>query len=336
MQIGVLGVNFKTSSLINRESLAIKIDQLKYEEAFCGCVVLSTCNRLEVYFSMEDLAEKQSILMEHMLLQINPDIGQEFYTFFSFECFYHLAKVTSGLDSAIFGESEIQRQVKQAYEEATTRFHLTKELHYLFQKALNIGKSIRHLGVEQAQHSSLESVIYNIIHNEIGKKEISCLFIGNSQINRRILRFFVKRNHINITLCSKNKPNLTGVEWSNIEYLSREHLCDLRHFSVIIAATSEKQHIINLNHIHTATDSLLLFDLGLPRNISPDVADASDVKLFDLETLQCHIRANEKVSLLMRKRFEHTALESVERLFKRYSTYQKMEIIHADDWIRHA
>jgi len=141
MRIGLVGINHKLASLSLRESLA---------KAFRKCfgnshpfILLLTCNRIELYFSSPDLAATHTAILSALKKETSCECDQKLYSFFGMECFLHLAKVTAGFDSAIMAETEIQGQVKQAYEEALKSKKLPSELHFLFQKSLHISKLCR-------------------------------------------------------------------------------------------------------------------------------------------------------------------------------------------------
>src|SRR6185503_11227665 len=112
MQIGVLGINHKSAEISRREQVAhacrIRVSRdCEIAERY-HCVVLSTCNRTEIYFSSDNLAEAHSALLNVLRGEIEIPFEHKLYSFFGFDCFMHLARVTSGLDSVIIAESEIQ------------------------------------------------------------------------------------------------------------------------------------------------------------------------------------------------------------------------------------
>src|SRR3989304_3124875 len=126
MRIGVLGINHKSASLDVREAVARASHAIA---ADFSAVLLSTCNRTEIYFSEDDLAGAHSQILHELKSRIGISFEHALYAYFGEDCFFHLAAVTAGLDSGLLGESEIQRQVKAAYQAATG---LSSPLHFLF------------------------------------------------------------------------------------------------------------------------------------------------------------------------------------------------------------
>src|SRR5689334_5882365 len=137
MQIGLLGINHKLATIPLRESIAKAfLKRFSMGRTVAQSVLLLTCNRAEIYFSGEDLASLHQDLLQTLREEVDEEFEQKCYSFFGRDSFLHLAHVTSGLDSAVLYETEIQGQVKCAYETAKMSSSLSKELHFLFQKCL--------------------------------------------------------------------------------------------------------------------------------------------------------------------------------------------------------
>src|SRR5207237_3037325 len=135
MQVGLIGISHKTASIGERENVARAVQALLEHNIFLNFpfVILSTCNRTEIYFSSDDLATAQSDLLAYLRLQMGHLFEHNFYSLFYSDCFYHLCQVTAGFDSAVMGETEIQGQVKDAYLRSTKN-SLHHCLHFAFQK----------------------------------------------------------------------------------------------------------------------------------------------------------------------------------------------------------
>jgi len=199
MLVGVLGINHKLASLKLREAL---IHTAKRKFSPCSSihskhflVLLSTCNRTEIYFHSEDLAETHTYILSILRHEIKEEFDQKLYSYFGFDCFLHLARVTAGLDSAILAETEIQGQVKDAYESSQISQNLPKELHFLFQKALKTGKKIRFKSSLERGMPSLEHALFKLGKTQFAKPQNEkILFIGASEINCKVLRYFKLKN----------------------------------------------------------------------------------------------------------------------------------------------
>lgn len=214
MQIAVIGINHKSAGLILREEVAKKLN-FRFRSPFLYLfpyVLLSTCNRSELYFSGPDLASIHSFLLAFLRSEIKEccelPVEQALYSFFGPECFLHLAKVVSGFDSAIFGETEIQGQVKNAYTAAQEQMALPSELHYLFQRALNMGKKLRHesSSLNRGAHHALEKALVKLIDQRLAcSPEKRILLIGASAINQKIARFLKARGLYRVALTNRSE-----------------------------------------------------------------------------------------------------------------------------------
>ena len=190
MDVGVLGINYKSSELGIRESFAKASLTFSERNSSMPLVVLSTCNRTEIYFSSDNLAETHSKLLFELKNTALENFEHMIYCYFGERCFIHLAKVTAGVDSVIFGEAEIQRQVKQSYSLSAAHCNLPSSMHYLFQKSLKIGKEIRTNFCLPKGHVSLESTLWDLSRCFFSEKKIiNTLVIGHSDINRKVISY---------------------------------------------------------------------------------------------------------------------------------------------------
>lgn len=248
--IGVLGVNHKTADLSLRENIAERA--IKFcENPFLPypTVLLSTCNRTEIYFHSEDLA------LAHSQLLRNFGNEQAFYSFFGIYCFFHLCKVASGFDSAVFAESEIQRQVKKAYANAKS---LPSCMHYVFQKALKVSKEIR------SKYQQNSQSLYHALWRMCEWKNRKILIVGFSQINRGLISFLLHKKVDSITLCTRN-PQTVQIEGVSIG--DRRLLSEWENYDVIVSASFGEGFLIR----GKGEKGQVIFDLGVPRNVDPQV-----------------------------------------------------------------
>lgn len=292
MQIGVIGVNHKVADLSLREQMAMAFATQLLNQVDISFVLLTTCNRVELYFSTPHLTEAHQYLLSILRNQIPFDFEQKLYTFFGADCFLHLANVVSGLDSAIVGETEIKHQVHVAYKTAHTKQRLHKELHYLFQKSFKIAKKIRTDILCYAPITGFEHIIYDTAYGYFDKKLPQVLFIGASQINLKVANFLAKK--IDPTtlffatrnpakeLFIKEKIGASCIPWQRLSEATVTH-------NWIIAATGSNDYLVS-----TVTDEkTLLIDLAVPRNIDPALGRNAHVQLMNIDHL-CQLQKRQK------------------------------------------
>lgn len=295
MRIGVIGVNHKLADVQLRELLAKSSYKhfLPCSKTFAClyCVLLSTCNRTEIYFySSEELADTHA----HILHAIRTDIGaacdfdQKFYTFFGSDCFQHLCRVTAGLDSAILLETDIQNQVKEAYARAKENCHLPSELHFLFQKALAIAKKVRSSLSIQGGMPSLEGAVFNsgmqLFKNS---RELNILFVGASAINRKLITFFKNRGLHLLTLCNRTIETAESLaSMFSLNTMSWDQLHRWSEYDWILFGTKASDHLINYNSASASpSDQKLIHDLSVPRNVDPLLAEVPNIMLKNIDQI---------------------------------------------------
>jgi len=308
MRIAVIGVNYKLADLELREQLAkccekrFAAQQLVHTS--CTYVLLSTCNRTEIYFSSEDLTETHSYILNILRDDIEAEFDQKLYSYFGNDCFAHLCRVTAGLDSAILGETEIQRQVKIAYEYATKCSLLPKQLHYLFQKALKIGKQLRSQCMFDQHLPDIEDAIFHVgKENFAENKKTKVLFVGASAINRKVIAFFNHKKIPHMTLCNRSLSVAEELAQKyQLQLLPWEDLSLWYEFDWIIFGTKAPHHLICKESIpKQGVSPKLLIDLGMPRNVNSNIAN-EHIALFNIDQLNapfstCHSSIPQAFSL---------------------------------------
>jgi glutamyl-tRNA reductase len=259
LNVGVLGINFKTADLQLREEVARAAQSLKFFHH--PIVLLSTCNRTEIYFSADDLAAAHSDL----LACLRKPFEQHFYSYFGIDCFAHLCRVTAGLDSAIFAETEIQRQVKLAYSQVK---ELPACLHYAFQKALKVGKMVR------SRLDASGPTLYGTLWQLAEWKNKRVLLVGYSEINRGFASFLMHKGIERFSLCTQSP---SAVRLQGVRVYDRSVLSRWQEYDLIVCATKSDEYLVagqGLPH-HT------IFDLSVPRNVDPEVGHSATLYNMD-------------------------------------------------------
>lgn len=297
MRVGVIGINYKTSSLDLREVLAkacrFCFSANRFSFRLPATVLLSTCNRTEIYFGAEDLSEAHSVILAELRQFIHEPFEQKLYSFFGADCFWHLAKVAAGLDSAILSETEVQQQVKQAYQVASNAGGLSCCLHFLFQKSLKISKEVRAAFPLPRGLPNLEKILFQIVQREFFQKKYKVLFIGNSQINRQIIPFFRSKSGASLALCTRFPDKAKALlQEEELEVVDWSILPQWQNWDVVISATQHQDYLVHTNVYEqegfssfNLRKNRLIFDLSVPRNVDPKLADWPFLQLFNMEQL---------------------------------------------------
>lgn len=240
-------------------------------------VLLETCNRVEIYFHTQDV---EGVCREWL-----PAFG---YAYQGEACFAHLVAVTAGLDSAILGETAIQRQVKEAY--ASQKEGLPKELHFLFQKGLKEAKGLRQM-VEMGAFGFLPSYSIpqmawkEVLSQEKGILQKRFLLVGYSSLHRELAAYLRRQGVEKVMFCSHAPHKVEG--WSSFGWEERDRW---EEFDVVSFATTTKEILVDRG----GREEQIVFDWSLPRNVS---GFSLRSRLYTLSDVEKAIARRQKGSL---------------------------------------
>lgn len=329
MRVGVVGINHKLADLQLRELLATTCHRRfgpgSAAHGDHSFILLSTCNRTEIYFSSEDLTATHSYLLGIFRQDVEEEFDQKLYSYFGQDCFYHLCRVAAGLDSAIVAETEIQGQVKAAYEAAFEFQPLPSEMHYLFQKSLSISKKVRtefplKPGLPDIEHAILSTGQHLFKTPGITK----ILFVGASEINKKILGFLASKNLYNITLCNRShengkviadKHNIALIDWDAV---SHWHL-----FDWVIFGTKSPRHLITNQEASKVVSHKLIIDLSVPRNVEPDLARNPMITLLNIDQINRRLKIRKTKMACALSRAEGVIERAVDQQMNLYQTRER-------------
>jgi glutamyl-tRNA reductase len=315
--LSVIGLCHVQASLSLREQAAARLHRLfrnrPLEARSWPTVLLSTCNRCELYGPTESLHEWSSLLFKAF-----DDIEEKkpFYQKDSWDCFRHLCQVSCGLQSPFFAETQITHQVKIAYERASSAQELSASLHFAFQKALHMSKSVRHSLHLDGSHASLETTLWQLI-----EPSDRLLFVGASAMNEAMLHSFLTRGAKNITLANRSLseraqkilslPSVQGMKW--------EDLALWPEFDQVFIATTSLNHLAafndNVAYAFNRSEAACrnLFDLSVPCNASPLFA-SKGLRLWNIDDLKKRVEDKALLHITAKA----TALECIEEELKRH------------------
>ena len=325
MQMIVTGISHKTSPISVREQFYLRasereliLSSLKNDPAVVEAIVLSTCNRTEIYFDMP--VEKKDLDYERIksiILDIynaeEDDIGRYFYIMEGAGAIRHLFRVASGLDSQVLGETQILGQVKSAWLLANDKGVTSDTLDKTFKKAQEVGKMVRvKTGISQG-NISIGSVAINMLEERFNDlRERSVLIIGAGKIGALVSKYLREKNMRGIFVASRTYSR--ALELANscagkaVDFCSME--AELKDVDIVISSTSSPHIVLKKDvvaHImSTRAKPLFIMDLALPRDVDPEVKEITGVFLCDLDDLKCAAGENQN-----KKEAEVTAAEKI-------------------------
>ena len=323
--ICLLGLNHKTAPVEVREKLAFSQEELpkRLRELvslphISEGVILSTCNRVEVYYVSGDIARGKEEV-ERFLLRGNEEWKRYLYFKHGKEVPLHLFSVASGLDSMVLGEPQILGQVKDAYREATKARTTLTILNKLFHWAFRAAKEVRRrtkIGESAVSVSYAAFELAKGIFDTFQDKNL--LMVGAGEMIELALRYFVDRG--------VGKIFITNRTFSRAEELCKEFGGEpipfevfknyLHQMDIVLTCTGSMEPIISREDIEKAMKKrkgkpIFIIDIAVPRDVDEGAKHIDGVFLFDIddlkEVVERNLKEREKEALSGRKIVEEEA-----------------------------
>ena len=302
-----LGLNYRATPVELRERLAIPqekvpatVNEIREIGGFTESVVLSTCNRVEIYSTHElpDAREGHEALRHYLGGHFRLESGQmealSFYKLASADTARHLFRVVSGLDSMVLGETEIFGQVKDAYLLALEAKTTSRALNKLFQQAFQVGKLVRNETAIQKGSTSVGSVAVDLAGKIFGSlKECRVMLVGAGEMSRTCAQSLMSRGARSVIVSNRSYDRAVELaqemkgrairfdEWEGV----------LHDVDIIISSTSAPHFVIKPDTITQVMrrrrgHPLFIIDIAVPRDVDPAVNEIEEVYLYDIDALQ--------------------------------------------------
>jgi glutamyl-tRNA reductase len=261
-------------------------------------VMLSTCNRLEIYASVDD-AERGTAQLKEFLVnfrhgEIPYDLEPYLYTLLDGVAIEHLMRVATGLDSMLIGEAEILGQVKEAYHQAQRAQSLGKILHRLFREAINAGKAARSTTAIGNESVSLATVAITLAKQRLGAlNEKNIVVIGAGKMGRTAAKRLKLEGAHEFVVINRNYERAEELV-SSLGIGTAAGLDGmagaLRDADIVISSTGALNFVLKPDMIAAAMAArpdrpLLLIDIAVPRDVDPQAAQIPGVYLTDIDQL---------------------------------------------------
>lgn len=306
MRIFVAGLSYKTAPVELRERLAVDPSKLRCR----GChlkivgdlaevVVLSTCNRFEVY----GVPAKVNGNVENLFRRLagGEDLGACLYVKEGGEAVRHLFSVAGGLDSMVIGETEITGQVKQAYQAAQEGKLTGRITNRLFQKALQTAKEIRTRTQIGRGATSVGSVAVELAEKVFGGElpRQRVLIIGAGKMGEACVRHLAKKGVQSVLVSNRSYDRAQALarEFNGRAIRLDDCLEVMAEADIVVSSTGCPETVLDRDDLESVMRSrhqrpLVLIDIAVPRDIDPEVQHVSGVFLYDIDDLEAIVRDN--------------------------------------------
>ncbi|MBT0716846.1 glutamyl-tRNA reductase [Rosenbergiella epipactidis] len=310
MTLLALGINHKTAPVALRERVAFgpdildnALDSLLSQPSVHSGVVLSTCNRTELYLSVDEQHDIQQQLIQWLCNYHHLDeteVLNSLYWHQNNAAVSHLMRVASGLDSLVLGEPQILGQVKKAYAESQRGHVINGELERMFQKTFSVAKRVR---TETEIGSSAVSVAFAActLARQIFEslKKVTVLLVGAGEtielVARHLREHQVKRLMITNRTRERAQRLAEEVHAEVIDFGALpEHIASA---DIIISSTASPLPVIGKGMVESALKQrrhqpMLIVDIAVPRDVEPEVGKVESAYLYTVDDLQAIIQHN--------------------------------------------
>jgi len=354
-----LGISHKTAPVALRERLALQerqavafVEALVADEPLSEAVAISTCNRTELYVVAANHVAGETAALGALarLGDIRPTelAGSGVYALRNCDAARHLYRVTSGLESMIVGENEVQGQVRRAYEralEAGTTGPLTNRL---FGAALATGKRVRTETALATGPSSLSSVAVELARQVIGDlAHRRVLVLGAGETAELTARPLAERGAEPVFVASRRHQRALALAARHAgRAVDFDALpAELERTDIVVAATASPHAIVGPEELGVVMEAragrpLLIVDLAVPRDIDPACSTLPGVTLYDIDDLHAVIVRNRSVRRAEARRAEAIIEEEIQRFARWLGTLDAVPTIaalrqRADEVVEH-
>ncbi len=294
MEIVVVGLNHKETPLAVREkgsfinrTIREGIASLLKEEAVSEVVILSTCNRSEIYAASPTPLKAEQVLRHFYLSEKSPELEPYLLMHHGREAITHLYRVVTGLDSMILGEDQILGQAKEALDKAKDVGGAGKYLTKAFREAVTFAKKVKtRYKISETPISLSSTAVKHVKRTYDNYAEKKILIIGSGKMGLLALRYMAAEGFHQVYMT--NRTYHPGDVYQDIyqgvnvvEY--KERYKAVRDMDVIISATASPHTVIRRNELDRRSKPLMIIDLALPRDVEPEVGDMDQVKLITID-----------------------------------------------------
>jgi glutamyl-tRNA reductase len=309
MKIFVAGLSYKTTPVEVREKLAVHRSRLqcsgcrlKLRGGLDEVVLLSTCNRVEIYGVSPWIHGRVQQLFQE-LTNTDMDFTPHLYVKEGAEAAKHLFAVASGLDSLVIGETEITGQVKNAYQSAKEAGLVGKKMNRLFQTALSVVKKIRtNTGIGRGA-TSVGSVAVElaekVFDTDLADKTV--MILGAGKMGEACVKHLAKRGAQTVLVANRSfeRAEKLAAEFGGRAVRIEDSAAAMAEADILVSSTGSPDIVLkraDLEKIIPARRNrpLVLVDIAVPRDIDPAVAELPNVFLYDIDDLEAVVRENTK------------------------------------------
>ncbi|WP_394862010.1 glutamyl-tRNA reductase [Paraclostridium bifermentans] len=305
MDFAVVGVNHNNTPINIRETVSFtdtqKIEGINFllDNGIEEAIILSTCNRSEVYIYSNNISDKVEVVKNFYQDYFDVENIEEFlFNKTGEEAIKHVFNVSAGLDSLVLGEDQILGQVKDAHDFARQLGSSKKVFNKLFREAITVSKDIKTTTKISHQPLSISYIGIKCLKEKMGSLENkNALVIGLGKMSKLAMKHLEEEqlNHIYVTNRSYEKLKSIQEEYKNlipIKYEDRYEVMDK--VDIVISATASPHTVLKKAEMPKTSNKLIMMDIALPRDIDKNLNEFENIEVYDIDDLKKISEANDK------------------------------------------
>lgn len=303
MNIAVIGVNYRNCPIEIREKVSFvhskKIEALHLlkAEGIQEVIILSTCNRSEIYIKHDRLEEgidKVKQFYSHFFRVV--EVVSYLFVKRDIHAIRHLYEVAAGIDSIIIGEDQILGQVKEAQQDAITEHTACKILNKVFREAISTAKQIK-TSTKISEHAlSISHIAIKFLKQKLGDLEgKKGLIIGAGQMNQLAIKYLLEEQVGNLYVTNrthKRMTSLTNYYKGLIPIVYDERYKIIKEVDYVISATASPHIVLKEAYIPKVDHKVYMMDMAVPRDIEPAIGLVENIEVYDIDDLEVIAAAN--------------------------------------------
>ena len=340
MNIQMLGIDYEKAGIDERaifsftkKNMQSALEFFKGQKGILGVVILSTCNRMELWVSVNDKYTDNLYELLCRIIQVEPETYRHlFRTRKGKEAVKHLFTLSAGLKSQILGEDQILTQVKDALGFSRENYCTDNVLEVLFRKAVTAAKRVKtEVVLSKANQSVIHKAVEKLQDTGVCLQNKKCMVIGNGEMGRLTAELFMEQGADVTVTVRQYRSGIVNIppQCKRINYGERQKL--LPECEVIVSATSSPNHTLTREMLELSgyKKGLLLIDLAVPRDMEVSIRELPGITMYDVDDFHAEsLDENQKKAVEQAK--------GILRIYKKefYDWYEGRDMIRMVDSIK--
>ncbi len=297
MDIGVIGVNHNLAPISVREKVSFtdtrKIEAINslLDKDISEIVILSTCNRSEIYIRANNIEEKISVVKDFYEEYFEEKTVKEYlFSKSGINAISHIFEVTAGLDSIVLGEDQILGQVKDAHEFSMKLGSSKKVFNKLFSEVVTTSKEIKSTTNISQQPLSISYIGVKLLKEKLGSLENkNALVVGYGKMSKLTMTHLREENVGTIYLANRShgKHDDLSDEFNDVTLIDYENRHEvLKDVDIVVSATASPHTVLKASSMPNLDHNIYMMDIALPRDIDPKINEFNNIEVYDIDDLK--------------------------------------------------